>query len=53
MFLNDRMSAGTSKKVNFLVSSVSGYRCMRLVGAPMGVAVVEFSRKIGYTIDHG
>ena len=35
----DEMVGGISKKVNFLVSSLSRLRCMRLVGILVSVSV--------------
>ena len=42
------MVSGVSKKVNFLVSSASGDRCMRLVGVSVSVQLDFFEKTVGY-----
>ncbi len=41
------MVSGVSKKVNFLVSSASGDRCMRLVGVSVSVRLDFFEKTVG------
>ena len=43
------MVGGISKKVNFLVSSLSRVRCMRLIGILESVSVGKFSVLLWYT----